>query len=78
MNMKDALNRNLVVGNSYGYTIDKNGICDIVIGKFKNISEKGYAILEVISRKQVIYLGRPEDEPLGKAVAVKPFKLFPI
>lgn len=78
MNIKDALNQELVIGKSYGYSLDRNGICDIVIGRFLNISDGGYAVLEVLDRRSAVGLHTPRKEPFGKKVSVKPIKLFPV
>lgn len=74
--MKDALDNEIVLGNTYGYSSENNGLIKIVIGIANSITSKGLISLTIISKKtfnnDYIRIG---DE--GKT-AVKSYKLFPI
>lgn len=76
--MQDALNKEIVIGNDYGYSNNKNGFTTIVIGKASRLTEKGVT-LDVIVRKRALYDSVPEiDLTHGKKVNVKSNMLFPI
>lgn len=80
--MKDALGRDIILGRSYGYTIEHNGITEVKIGTAESVTEKGY--ITILIKRVVTQYGvngeRADNinmEGFTK-VSVKPIKLFPI
>ena len=76
--MTDALNNEIVIGKTYGYSQNSNGITTIVIGKAVKTTERGVTLGDV-TRKRALYTHDPELV-LGenKNVSVKANMLFPI
>jgi hypothetical protein len=81
MEVLDALGNPIILGNSYGYSMSKNGFHYITIGIAKKITGKdsNKVSLEITSRKEQIYMNEPTiKNDLGKDVAMNPFLLFPV
>ena len=75
--MKDALGNTIEIGKSYGFIQSANGITDITIGTVKKFNDNSVTI-QPDSKKRAVYHDEPKPEkgPF-RAVAVKPFILFP-
>ena len=77
--MKDALGRDLVQGQEYGYSNTSNGITTIKAGKLIKVTEER-ATLEVTYAAKACYADdpRPDISFHSKTVSVKPNMIFPI
>jgi hypothetical protein len=76
--MKDALGRDLVVGQTYGYSRSDNGITTVKIGKLVKINEKMVS-LEVQESKRAVYTNDLEKRRYtNKIISVKANGLFPV
>ncbi len=76
-NQQDALGQDIIIGNRYGYSQNKNGFTHIVIGKAKNFTKSGVSIT-VESAKRALYSNKPEPMKIKSTVNVKALNLFPI
>jgi len=76
--MNDALNRPLVVGGTYGYTSNNNGITTIGVGKLIKIN-KTKVTLELESQERAFYRSSErEPQRVNKKVSVSSIILFPL
>ena len=74
----DALGDEVILGKTYGFSVDSSGITTITIGKAVKETKTGIT-LEVIRRHRGLYHYEPESRPIAKAkVTAKAMKLFPI
>ncbi len=77
--MKDALGKEIILGNLYGYARQDHGDNIVIIGTAHKFTEKGLITLQITERKgsmsfydlQPIKIDSPK-------VSVKPMLLFPI
>ena len=74
----DALGNNIIIGNLYGYSVDRNGFTSTTIGEAVRITETGMCSLKPIQSKQALWMDDAEDRKPSKSVSVKPAKLFPV
>ena len=76
---RDALGNAVLFGNTYGYSIDTNGMLYITIGKAVKATAKGVT-LEVIKTSKALYSNdlRDYESEGSKKVNVKSGKLFPV
>jgi hypothetical protein len=76
--MKDALDKDLVIGQTYGYSRSENGITTVKIGKLVKINEKMVS-LEVQESKWGVYTNDLEEKRFtNKIISVKANGLFPV
>ncbi len=76
--MKDALGKDLVVGQTYGYSRSDNGITTVKVGRLVKINEKMVS-LEVQESKWAVYTNDLEDKRYAnKTISVKANGLFPV
>jgi hypothetical protein len=76
----DALEKKVVIGNVYGYSINSNGWSKTVVGKAVGLTKTGLVKLEVIKVCSFLY-GRPtnrEWDKLTKHVNIRPHMIFPV
>lgn len=86
VNLKDALGNELVIGNTYGYTLENNGLVEVVIGTLTKFSEKGRASMQVIQTRSAysFYTAETHEEkrfgkqPGDNVGGIKILKLFPV
>lgn len=76
--MKDALDNEIIIGGTYGYSLDSNGILDIIIGEAIKKTPTGLCTLKVLYRKRQAYNGEPHQISSVDKTSVKPTKLFPV
>ncbi len=80
--MKDALNQEIVYGQTYGYSVSQSSRINVVVGKAVKETPGGKVSLEVISRRHYVY--GEEYVPTwavdkeAKLVTVHPCHLFPV
>jgi hypothetical protein len=76
--MKDALGKDLVIGQVYGYSRSDNGITTVKIGKLVKINQKMVS-LEVQESKRAIFThDLKESGYTHKIINVKANGLFPV
>ena len=75
---KDALGNPIIIGNTYGYSQNQNGVTYVRIGKaIKETNQK--ITLKVEESKTGIYNNELKNNPLQKDhISVKSNMLFPI
>jgi len=77
--MNDALGKEIILGEPYGYARNENGFNVVVIGIPIKFTEKGLVTLQVTQRKRSLYVADLESVEIGSPkVSVKPMLLFPI
>lgn len=77
--MKDALGKEIILGNHYGYARNENGFNVAVIGTAIKFTEKGLVTLHVTERKESLYFDELKSIGIGSpTVSVKPMILFTI
>lgn len=78
--MKDALGKEIILGQTYGYANNTNGYNNVVIGVAIKFTEKGLVTIKILERKQSWYLSELESivEFESPTVTLKPMMLFPI
>jgi len=77
--MKDALNNEIILGNKYGYSRNKNGFTYVRIGKLIKETPKGLVTMDVQISKYAMYSGHLIDESEApKKISIKSNMLFPI
>jgi len=77
--MKDALNKEIVFGNKYGYSRNQNGFTYVRLGVVVNSTLKGLVTMEVTSSKVALYnADLKEENDCAKKITIKPNMLFPI
>ena len=79
MSHVDALGKQVVIGNTYGYSVSSSGIGSVVIGKAVRLTGASKVSIEVASRKRFIY-GEPINEPPQEegVASVHAYNLFPV
>ncbi len=77
--MKDALGRELVIGNLYGYSVSAGSRITVVFGRLLRKTEKKVT-LDIESRKDYLYgeIMEPSQWPSAKTVSIHPCHLFPV
>lgn len=78
--MKDALGKDIQVGETYGYSQNSNGITHIKIGECIKINTKTVT-LKVSYYKVAVYEGDPKEPSypmLRDTISVKSNLLFPV
>ena len=76
--MTDALNREIIIGQTYGYSQNNNGITKIRIGVAEKYNE-GKVTLLVTENKTAAFNNTPKNwEKIGHKISVKSNILFPI
>jgi hypothetical protein len=76
--MKDALGKDLVIGQTYGYSRSDNGITTVKIGELVKINEKMVS-LEIQESKRAVYTEDLTDRGYtNKIISVKANGLFPV
>lgn len=79
LNKNDALGNPIVMGNTYGYSLDNDGYTKVSIGVAKKFTPTSKVSLVVHTIRDTEYhYGTTLQEGLNKKVAVKPIKLFPV
>lgn len=78
--MKDALDREIILGQAYGYSSSSGSWITVVVGKAIKETPKGKCTLEVISRKDFLHGDRHDRTWAGdaKVVHILPCHLFPV
>jgi hypothetical protein len=78
--MKDALNKEIVFGNRYGYSRNQNGFTYVRLGKVVNSTPKGMVTMIVDSSKVALYNAelKEEENCTQIKISIKPNMLFPI
>jgi hypothetical protein len=75
--MKDALGRDLIIGQTYGYSRSENGVTTVKVGKLVKIN-KQMVTLEVAESKWAVYTNELTNRKPGRAISVKANGLFPV
>jgi hypothetical protein len=81
--VKDALQNDIVFGQTYGYSVSQSSRINVVVGTAVKETKGGKVSLEVISRRHYLYGEEyeptvwPDDKP-AKLVTVHPCHLFPV
>ena len=75
--MKDALDKELVIGNIYGWATNSNGFTRVTIGELVKINSKKVS-LKVLERKTALYDRDFQPQEAGHIVTVYSRILFPI
>jgi hypothetical protein len=76
--MTDALNKEIIIGQTYGYSQNNNGITNIRIGVAEKYNE-GKVTLLVTESKTAVYNSTPRNwDKTGHKISVKSNMLFPI
>ena len=77
-NTKDALDKEIVIGQLYGYSQSKNGFTDVRIGTAVSFTSSGLLTLKVTESKRSLYNDELEIRQHSGKASVKPAMLFPI
>lgn len=76
--MKDALGNDLIIGQTYGYSRNHNGLTTVKVGKLVKITSKQVS-LEVEQSKGALYDRDVKDqEYTNKVISVHANGLFPV
>lgn len=78
--MKDALGNDIIIGNTYGFSRNKNGVNIIKLGVVTERTPTGFASLKINQSFSSVYNIQPELDKNQhyEKVKIKPFMLFPI
>jgi hypothetical protein len=76
--MKDALGNDLIIGQTYGYSRNHNGLTTVKVGKLVKITAKQVS-LEVEQSKGALYNRDVKDQEFtNKTISVHANGLFPV
>lgn len=75
--MKDALGNELIIGQSYGYSRNQNGLTTVKVGILQKINGSTVS-LHVTEAKTALYSRELEGTNKLRAIAVKANGLFPV
>lgn len=75
--MKDALGNDLIIGQSYGYSRNQNGVTTVKVGILQKINDSTVS-LHVTEAKTALYSRDLERTSKLRAIAVKANGLFPV
>lgn len=77
--IQDALGNNIIIGNVYGYSTNKNGFSYVTIGEVVKINDKT-VILKITYRKRALYDKEFKTDyvPNNAKATLRGYQLFPV
>lgn len=75
--LKDALNNEIILGNTYGLAVSSNGISIITVGTAEKLTEKGNVTLRIIHSRYA-HSSDYFDNTTKKTISPRSYHLFPV